>query len=103
MSNLPFQFEKAYINGQWVEADNGATISVTNPATGELIGTVPKMGGIETRRAINFASEALPAWREKTAKARARILRNWFDLIIKNQEALAQLMTAERAAFVLRK
>ena len=96
MSNLPFQFEKAYINGQWVEADNGATISVTNPATGELIGTVPKMGGIETRRAINFASEALPAWREKTAKARARILRNWFDLIIKNQEALAQLMTAEQ-------
>ena len=96
MSNLPFQFEKAYINGQWVEADNGATISVTNPATGELIGTVPKMGGIETRRAINFASEALPAWREKTAKARARILRNWFDLIIKNQEALAQLLTAEQ-------
>jgi succinate-semialdehyde dehydrogenase / glutarate-semialdehyde dehydrogenase len=96
MSNLPFQFEKAYINGQWVEADNGATISVTNPATGELIGTVPKMGAIETRRAINFASEALPAWREKTAKARARILRNWFDLIIKNQEALAQLMTAEQ-------
>ena len=96
MSNLPFQFEKAYINGQWVEADNGATISVTNPATGELIGTVPKMGATETRRAIHFASEALPAWRAKTAKERARILRNWFDLIIKNQEALAQLMTAEQ-------
>ena len=96
MSNLPFQFEKAYINGQWVEADNRATISVTNPATGEVIGTVPKMGATETRRAILFASEALPAWRAKTAKARARILRNWFDLIIKNQEALAQLMTAEQ-------
>jgi len=96
MSNLAFQFEKAYVNGQWVEADNGATISVTNPATGELIGTVPKMGAAETRRAIDFASEALPAWRAKTAKARARILRNWFDLIIKNQEALAQLMTAEQ-------
>jgi len=96
MSNLPFQFEKAYINGQWVEADNKTTISVTNPATGELIGTVPKMGAAETRRAIAFASEALPDWRAKTAKARARILRNWFDLIIKNQEALAQLMTAEQ-------
>ena len=96
MSNLPFQFEKAYINGQWVEADNKATISVTNPATGELIGTVPKMGATETRRAIAFASEALPAWRAKTAKARARILRTWFDLIIENQEALAQLMTAEQ-------
>lgn len=96
MSNLPFQFEKAYINGQWVEADNKTTISVTNPATGEVIGTVPKMGATETRRAIAFASEALPAWRAKTAKERARILRNWFDLIIKNQEALAQLMTAEQ-------
>jgi succinate-semialdehyde dehydrogenase/glutarate-semialdehyde dehydrogenase len=96
MSNLPFQFEKAYINGQWVEADNKATISVTNPATGEVIGTVPKMGATETRRAIAFASEALPAWRAKTAKARARILRTWFDLIIENQEALAQLMTAEQ-------
>ena len=96
MSNLPFQFEKAYINGQWVEADNKTTISVTNPATGELIGTVPKMGATETRRAIAFASEALPAWRAKTAKARARILRTWFDLIIENQEALAQLMTAEQ-------
>jgi len=96
MSNLAFQFEKAYINGQWVEADNQSTLSVTNPATGELIGTVPNMGVAETRRAIDCANAALPAWRSKTAKDRARILRKWFDLIMKNQEALAQLMTAEQ-------
>ena len=96
MSKFAFQFEKAYINGQWVDADNKATIDVTNPATGELIGTVPNMGAMETRRAIEAANKALPAWRSKTAKERARILRNWFDLIMKNQEALAQLMTAEQ-------
>ena len=96
MSHLAFKFEKAYINGQWLDADSKATIPVTNPATGELIGTVPNMGVTETRRAIDFANTALPAWRAKTAKERARILRNWFDLIMKNQEALAQLMTAEQ-------
>ena len=96
MSNLTFQFEKAYINGQWVEADNKATISVNNPATGQLIGTVPNMGATETRRAIDFANQALPAWRSKTAKERAKILRKWFDLIMLNQEPLAQLMTAEQ-------
>lgn len=96
MSHLAFKFEKAYINGQWLDADSKATIPVTNPATGELIGTVPNMGVTETRRAIDFANAALPAWRNKTAKERARILRNWFDLIMKNQEALAQLMTAEQ-------
>ncbi|MBU3605340.1 NAD-dependent succinate-semialdehyde dehydrogenase [Polynucleobacter sp. MWH-Creno-3A4] len=96
MSNLAFKFEKAYINGQWMDADSQATIPVHNPATGELIGSVPNMGAAETRRAIDFANAALPAWRSKTAKERARILRNWFDLIMKNQEALAQLMTAEQ-------
>ena len=96
MSNLPFKFEKAYIDGKWVDADSKATINVTNPATGDLIGTVPKMGVAETRRAIECAYKALPAWREKTAKERAKILRTWFDLIMKNQEALAQLMTAEQ-------
>ena len=96
MSNLAFKFEKAYVNGQWMDADSQATIPVHNPATGELIGSVPNMGAAETRRAIDFANAALPAWRSKTAKERARILRNWFDLIMKNQEALAQLMTAEQ-------
>ncbi|MEY3799099.1 MAG: hypothetical protein RLZZ406_400, partial [Pseudomonadota bacterium] len=96
MSHLALQFEKAYINGQWVEADNKATISVNNPASGALIGSVPNMGVAETRRAIEAAQKALPAWRAKTAKERAKILRNWFELIMKNQEALAQLMTAEQ-------
>jgi succinate-semialdehyde dehydrogenase / glutarate-semialdehyde dehydrogenase len=96
MSNLAFKFEKAYINGEWMDADNQATIAIHNPATGEFIGTVPNMGAAETRRAIHSANVALPAWRSKTAKERARILRNWFDLIMKNQEALAQLMTAEQ-------
>lgn len=96
MSNLQFKFEKAYIDGKWVDADNKATINVTNPATGDLIGTVPKMGVTETRRAVESANKALPSWRAKTAKERAKILRNWFDLIMKNQEALAQLMTAEQ-------
>lgn len=96
MSNLPFKFEKAYIDGQWVDADSKETIRVANPATGDLIGTVPKMGTAEARRAIECANNALPAWRDKTAKERAKILRNWFDLIMKNQESLAQLMTAEQ-------
>ena len=96
MSNLALKFEKAYINGQWVDADSKETINVINPATGELIGTVPKMGVSETRRAIECANQALPAWRSKTAKERARIMRNWFDLIMKNQTALALLMTAEQ-------
>jgi len=96
MINLIFKFEKAYIDGKWVDADSKSTINVTNPATGDLIGTVPKMGAAETRRAIQSADKALPAWRAKTAKERANILRNWFDLIVKNQEALAQLMTAEQ-------
>ena len=96
MSNLPLKYEKAYIDGKWVDADNKATINVINPATGELIGVVPKMGVAETRRAIEYADKALPAWRAKTAKERAKVLRSWFDLIMKNQEALAQLMTAEQ-------
>lgn len=96
MINLILKIEKAYIDGKWLDADSKATINVTNPATGELIGTVPKMGVSEARRAIECASKALPAWRARTAKERAKILRNWFDLIMKNQEALAQLMTAEQ-------
>ena len=76
-------------------ADRG-TIPVTNPATGETLGTVPRMGAEETRQAIEAADKALPAWRAKTAKERAAILRKWFDLMMANQEDLAQLMTAEQ-------
>jgi succinate-semialdehyde dehydrogenase / glutarate-semialdehyde dehydrogenase len=88
--------QQAYIDGKWVDADSRQTLDVTNPATGEKIGTVPKMGTAETRRAIEAAAAALPAWAKKTAKERATILRKWYDLMLAHQEDLAQLMTAEQ-------
>src|SRR6185369_5693660 len=83
-------------DGKWVDADNRATLDVVNPATGEKIGTVPKMGAAETRRAIEAASRALPAWAKKTAKERAAILRRWYDLMLTHQDDLATIMTAEQ-------
>jgi succinate-semialdehyde dehydrogenase/glutarate-semialdehyde dehydrogenase len=88
--------QQCYIDGTWVDADGGETIDVTNPANGETIGTVPKMGAAETRRAIEAASKAYPAWRRKTAKERGTILRKWYDLLMANQEDLAVLMTTEQ-------
>ncbi len=88
--------QQCYVNGAWVGALNRGTIPVTNPATGETLGTVPRMGAEETRQAIEAADRALPAWRGKTAKERAQILRKWFDLMMANQEDLATLMTAEQ-------
>ncbi|WBM33055.1 NADP-dependent succinate-semialdehyde dehydrogenase [Pseudomonas sp. NY11382] len=88
--------QQAYINGEWLDADNGQTIKVTNPATGEVIGTVPKMGTAETRRAIEAADKALPAWRALTAKERSTKLRRWFELMIEKQDDLARLMTTEQ-------
>ncbi|HVC53521.1 MAG TPA: NADP-dependent succinate-semialdehyde dehydrogenase [Stellaceae bacterium] len=88
--------QHCYINGEWVGADSGATIPVTNPASGETLGTVPKMGADETRRAIEAADRAQPAWRAKTAKERAAILRRWYELMMANQDDLGALMTAEQ-------
>jgi len=88
--------EQCYLDGQWVGADSRKTFAVDNPATGETLGSVPDMGTAETRRAIEAAERAWPAWREKTAKERAGILRKWFDLMMANQEDLAQLLTAEQ-------
>ena len=88
--------QQCYIDGAWADADSGATIDVTNPATGEVLGTIPKMGADETRRAIEAANRAYPAWRALTAKARAVILRKFFDLMMANQADLAMLMTAEQ-------
>ena len=88
--------EQCYIDGRWVDADSGKTIEVTNPATGEVLGTVPNMGAAETRRAIQAAEKAWPAWRGLLAKERANILRKWFNLILENQEDLARLMTLEQ-------
>jgi len=86
----------AYIDGAWVTADDGARFPVTDPATGATLAEVPDMGAAETRRAIEAAEAAWPAWRTLTAKERATILRRWFDLQLVHQEALAQLMTAEQ-------
>src|SRR6516225_4429552 len=88
--------QQCYIDGAWVDADGGGAIPVENPSNGERLGTVPKMGADETRRAIEAADRALPAWRAKTAKERAAILRKWFELLLANTEDLAQLMTAEQ-------
>ncbi len=87
--------QQCYVNGQWVNEHSGQTINVTNPATGEILGTVPKMGANETAEAIEAARVAQKSWAAKTGKERAGIMRNWFDLIMKNQNVLAELLTLE--------
>jgi succinate-semialdehyde dehydrogenase/glutarate-semialdehyde dehydrogenase len=87
---------QAYIDGQWIDADNGETLAVTNPATGATIAEIAKCGTAETQRAIAAASNALVTWRQKTAKERAAVLRKWFDLVIEHQDDLAQIMAAEQ-------
>ncbi|RIZ40620.1 NADP-dependent succinate-semialdehyde dehydrogenase [Pseudomonas putida] len=96
LNNPQLLRQLAYIDGEWLAADNQATIDVLNPSTGALIGQVPRMGKAETRRAIESAERALPAWRERSAKDRANALRRWYDLIIANQHDLAQIMTLEQ-------
>ncbi|MHB8666839.1 MAG: NADP-dependent succinate-semialdehyde dehydrogenase [Burkholderiales bacterium] len=88
--------QQCYIDGAWLDADDKSTIAVMNPADGAQLGSVPKMGVAETRRAIEAANKAFPAWRARTAKERSVILRRWFELMMQNQEDLAQLMTAEQ-------
>jgi len=88
--------QQCYVNGSWIDADNGATIGVNNPATGKLLGTIPKLGAEETHRAIEAADAAWPVWREKTAGERSKLLRRWQELMLENQDDLARLMTAEQ-------
>jgi succinate-semialdehyde dehydrogenase / glutarate-semialdehyde dehydrogenase len=88
--------QQGYINGEWRDADSKATINVTNPADGSVIGIIPKMGAAETRRAIEAANAALPVWRAKLAKERANILRKWSELMIANTDDLALIMTTEQ-------
>lgn len=88
--------QQAYINGQWVDADSGEIIAVRNPATGAVLGTIPKMGATETRRAIEAAATAQKQWRRLSAKERAVILRRWFDLMMTHQDDLARIMTLEQ-------
>jgi len=87
---------RAFVAGEWVDAADGRTHEVTNPATGEVLGTVPVLGVAETRRAIQAAADAFPAWAARTAKDRATILRRWYELLMANQDDLATLMTAEQ-------
>ena len=92
----PLMKTMSYIGGEWTAADSGATFPVHNPATGEEIAHVPRMGTAETRRAIEAADAALPAWRAKTGKERALIMRRWHDLIVENRDTLAKIMTLEQ-------
>jgi succinate-semialdehyde dehydrogenase/glutarate-semialdehyde dehydrogenase len=87
---------QCYIDGQWVGADSGATRKVHNPATGELVSTVPDATAVEARRAIEAAHRAFAGWRARSADERARVLRRWYELMLTHQEDLAQLMTAEQ-------
>ena len=87
---------QAYIGGCWVAADNGDSLSVNNPSTGEEIVAVASVGAAETRRAIDAANAALPAWRARTAKERANILRRWFELMMANQRDLALIIACEQ-------
>jgi succinate-semialdehyde dehydrogenase/glutarate-semialdehyde dehydrogenase len=88
--------QQAYINGVWLDADSSATIEVTNPANGEVVGHVPDMNAVEAARAIEAARVAMISWRKFTAKQRAVILRRWFDLIMANQDDLGKIMTLEQ-------
>jgi succinate-semialdehyde dehydrogenase/glutarate-semialdehyde dehydrogenase len=88
--------EACFIDGAWVAASSAGSIAVDNPATGEVIGSVPSLGRTETRRAIDAAELAFHEWRNKTGKERAAVLRKWFDLMMANQEDLARLMTTEQ-------
>ena len=93
----PRLFRQAcYIDGAWIAAREGAAIDVDNPATGEIVGRVPKLGAAETRDAIAAAARAWPAWRSVTARERSRVMRRWFDLMMAHQDDLARLMTTEQ-------
>ncbi len=95
--NRPSLFrQQCYIDGKWVDASNGNSIPVTNPADGSQLGTVPSLTGEDTRLAIEAANRALPAWRSLAAKQRAQMLRRWFDLCMGHQEDLATLLTLEQ-------
>ena len=94
--NPEFLKQQCYVNGEWIDADDRATFEVTNPADGSVLGTVPRLGADETRRAIDAAAAAMPTWRALTGKERAAILRRWHDLMIEHADDLALLMTLEQ-------
>jgi succinate-semialdehyde dehydrogenase / glutarate-semialdehyde dehydrogenase len=88
--------DRAYVGGEWIDADSGETFAVTNPATGDELARLPRLGPHETRRAIQAASDALPVWRSRPAKDRASIMRRWSDLMLERLDDLALLLTLEQ-------
>ena len=96
IKNQDLFIEKAYINGQWVDADDNSTLDVLNPVNQEIIGHVPNCGAAETNAAINAASVAQKKWKQTPAKEKASILRNFYDLICSNQDDLARILTYEQ-------
>ena len=88
--------QQCFIGGEWCDSESGETIEVNNPATDEVIGTIPRMGAVETRRAIAAGESAWGAWRSRTAKERSGVLRRWFELMLENQADLARIMTLEQ-------
>ena len=87
---------QCYVDGGWIDARSGDVLEVDNPATGEILGTVPALGGEETRGAIEAADAAWAGWRSRPAKERANLMRRWFDLMMAHREDLAMLMTSEQ-------
>ncbi|AYX97330.1 NAD-dependent succinate-semialdehyde dehydrogenase [Acinetobacter baumannii] len=96
LNELALFRQQAFIAGKWCDADHQQTSKILNPATLEIIGTVPNMGKAEAERAIEAAKEAWPLWKNKTAKDRSIILKKWFDLIISNADELAFILTSEQ-------
>ena len=96
MNYTDFLKQQCYIDGKWCDADAGGTLDVTDPGSGKVLGTIPKMGTAETRRAIAAAEAALPAWRARTAGERAKLLRRLFDLMMEHQDALGELLSREQ-------
>jgi succinate-semialdehyde dehydrogenase/glutarate-semialdehyde dehydrogenase len=93
---VPLLRRQAYVDGQWVDADSGETFAVTNPATGDVLADVPRMGAAETRRALAAAERALPAWKHARARERAGVLRRFADLMLEHEDELARLMVLEQ-------
>jgi succinate-semialdehyde dehydrogenase/glutarate-semialdehyde dehydrogenase len=96
MRYTDFLKQQCYIDGGWCDADSGATIDVTDPGSGEKLGTIPRMGTAETRRAIEAAEAALPAWRARTAGDRAKLMRRLYELMMEHQDALGELLSREQ-------
>jgi succinate-semialdehyde dehydrogenase/glutarate-semialdehyde dehydrogenase len=93
---LPLLRRQGYVDGRWIDPDSGETFPVTNPATDEVLADVPRMGAAETRRAIEAAERALPEWKHRTAKERARVLRRLSDSMLEHEDDLARLMVLEQ-------